>query len=61
MTSSVWATAEKMLTEYGCEAEMVALHRSGLLLRLGDRAEAEFWWEISGAISSLQNKLAEPH
>jgi hypothetical protein len=56
--SELWRTAKDMVMAYGREAEMVALHRSAVLLRLGDTGEADFWWQISAAVSTFQSEHA---
>jgi hypothetical protein len=54
----LWRTAKELVMAYGLEAEMVALHRSAILLRLGDTEEADFWWKISAAVVTFQREQA---
>ena len=60
-TTNIHRLAEELVESYGREAEMVALHRSGILQNLQNPTEAEFWWLVSGAVSRLLDGLTRPH
>lgn len=55
-TTDISRLAQELIATYGIEAEMVALHRAGILQGLENRAEAEFWWRISEAVTQLLGK-----